>query len=268
MESAAEILEEISRLEKELSGYKTQTDSLKLSINGSFGKLGSKYSALYSPDLLIQVTVTGQLALLMLIERLHLAGVRCISANTDGVVLHYPESLAPTAESICFDWSLSTSYTLEATQYRAIGSRDVNNYVAVTTSDKVKGKGCFAQSGLAKNPDGQIIYKAVAAQVAQGVPYKKTIRECEDIRDFVTVRRVQGGAVWRGEKLGRAVRFYISTSVPENECILYATNSNRVPKSAGAKPCMVLPEHFPGDVDYRYYETEAEKLLCEIGWTD
>ena len=144
----------------------------------------------------------------------------------------------------------------------------MNNYVAVTTGGKVKGKGCFAQSGLAKNPDGQIIYKAVAAQVAQGVPYKKTIRECEDIRDFVTVRRVQGGAVWRGEKLGRAVRFYISTSVPENECILYATNSNRVPKSAGAKPCMVLPEQFPDDVDYRYYETEAEKLLCEIGWTE
>lgn len=256
------------RIRAKREGDKVTADSLKLSINGSFGKLGSKYSALYSPDLLIQVTVTGQLALLMLIERLHLAGVRCISANTDGVVLHYPESLAPTVESICFDWSLSTSYTLEATQYRAIGSRDVNNYVAVTTGGKVKGKGCFAQSGLAKNPDGQIIYKAVAAQVAQGVPYKKTIRECEDIREFVAVRRVQGGAVWRGEKLGRAVRFYISTSVPENECILYATNSNRVPKSAGAKPCMVLPEQFPDDVDYRYYETEAEKLLCEIGWKE
>jgi hypothetical protein len=204
----------------------------------------------------------------MLIERLHLAGVRCISANTDGVVLHYPEHLAPTVESVCFDWSLSTSYTLEATRYSAIGSRDVNNYVAVTTSGKVKGKGCFAQSGLAKNPDGQIIYTAVAKQVADGTPYAETIRACQDIREFVTVRRVQGGAVWRGEKLGKAVRFYISTSVPQSECIHYATNSNRVPKSAGALPLMTLPETFPTDVDYHYYEVEAEKLLAEIGWRE
>ena len=268
METKENLIARLGELKKELSFQKTQMNSLKLSINGSFGKLGSKYSALYSPDLLIYVTVTGQLALLMLIERLHLAGVRCISANTDGVVLHYPESLVPTVESVCFDWSLSTSYTLEATRYKAIASRDVNNYVAVTLSGNIKGKGCFASSGLSKNPDGQIIYTAVAKQVADGTPYQETIRACRDIREFVTVRRVQGGAVWRGEKLGKAVRFYISTSVPENECILYATNNNRVPKSAGAKPCMVLPEQFPGDVDYRYYETEAEKLLCEIGWTE
>jgi hypothetical protein len=43
-------------------------DSLKITINGSFGKLGNYYSALYAPDLMVQVTVTGQLALLKLIE--------------------------------------------------------------------------------------------------------------------------------------------------------------------------------------------------------
>lgn len=254
------------RLKAKREGDEVTADTLKICVNGSFGKLGSNYSALFSPDLLIQVTVTGQLALLMLIERLHLAGAKCVSANTDGVVLLYPQHLAQTVETICFDWSLTTSYTLEATRYKTLASRDVNNYVAVTTSGKIKGKGCFAQSSLAKNPDGQIIYKAVSRQVAEGIPYQQTIRECTDIREFVTVRRVQGGAVWRGEKLGRAVRFYISSSVPHSECIQYATNSNRVPKSAGALPLMMLPETFPADVDYHYYEVEAEKLLADIGW--
>ena len=56
------------RLAAKRSGDKVTADSLKITINGSFGKLGSKWSCLYSPDLLIQVTVTGQLSLLMLIE--------------------------------------------------------------------------------------------------------------------------------------------------------------------------------------------------------
>jgi len=56
-------------------------DSLKITINGSFGKLGTSYSKLYAPDLFKQVTITGQLALLMLIEALELRGVRQDSAT-------------------------------------------------------------------------------------------------------------------------------------------------------------------------------------------
>ena len=51
-------------------------------VNGTFGKLGNMFSIIYSPDLLFQVTLTGQLTLLLLIERLELAGVRVVSANT------------------------------------------------------------------------------------------------------------------------------------------------------------------------------------------
>lgn len=254
------------RMQAKRAGDTVVADTLKICVNGSFGKLGSKYSALYSPDLLIQVTVTGQLALLMLIESLCAIGVRVLSANTDGIVLHYPDGLASDVEAVCFDWTLRTSYELEATRYQAIASRDVNNYVAVKTNGKTKGKGCFAPAGLRKNPDGLIVYEAVAQQIAQGRDYRETIRSCRDIRQFVSLRRVQGGAKWRDQLLGKTVRFYISSSVPQSECIHYATNSNRVPKSAGARPLMDLADEFPADVDYQYYEVEAEKLLCEVGW--
>ena len=56
------------RIEAKHRGDKVTADTLKICVNGSFGKLGSKYSALYAPELLIQTTLTGQLALLMLIE--------------------------------------------------------------------------------------------------------------------------------------------------------------------------------------------------------
>src|SRR5690606_35062808 len=104
---------------------------------------------------------------------------------------------------VCFEWMLDTSYELESTPYACVASRDVNNYAAVTTSGQIKGKGVFASTGLSKNPDLAIITRAVALQIAKGIDYKKTIRDCDDIRQFVAVRRVTGGAVWRDEYLGK-----------------------------------------------------------------
>lgn len=256
------------RLEAKKRGDKVAAETLKIAVNGSFGKLGSKYSALYAPDLLIQTTLTGQLALLMLIERLVLAGVRVASANTDGIVIHHKKTLTNTVQQIMWDWMLDTSYTLERTDYVAIASRDVNNYLAVKPDGSSKGKGCFASGGLQKNPDQPIIYDAVAAYIATGEPISKTITQCRDITRFCTVRQVKGGAKWRGELLGKAVRFYLSTSVASDECIHYNLNNNRVPKSAGAKPLMQLPDTFPDDVCYRSYLVAAEKLLCEVGYKD
>ena len=255
-----------SELRKELAYQKTQDAVLKISINGAFGKLGSKYSVLYSPDLLIQTTITGQLGLLMLIEKLSLAGIKVLSANTDGLVLHYPEEQADTVETICFDWMLLTSFNLETTGYNAIASRDVNNYVAVGTDGSVKGKGLFTNTGLNKNPDFSIVARAAALQVSEGLDFRETIRGCDDVTQFVTVRQVNGGAIWRDSPLGRAVRFYISSEIASDECIHYVTNGNRVPKSAGARPLMILPDNLPSDINYKYYETETEKLLSEIGY--
>lgn len=265
METAEQIKARIEELEAELSHHKVQSDTLKVSINGSFGKLGSKYSALYAPELLIQTTITGQLALLMLIERMESEGVRVASANTDGIVCVCPKNREQLMEEIAFDWSLGTSYELERTDYTAVASRDVNSYVAVKTDGGVKGKGCFAPPSLSKNPDLPIVYQAVAKYVADGTPIEQTIRDCDDVRQFVTVRRVQGGAEWRGEYVGKAVRFYYSTDVADDECIHYAKNSNRVPKSAGAKPLMQLPDKLPSDINYATYIVEAEKLLAEVG---
>ena len=254
------------RLAAKRAGDKVTAEVLKIVVNGTFGKLGSKYSFLYSPDLLIQTTITGQLAILMLIEQMAAAGINTVSANTDGIVLRAPLALDRDMEAVAWHWMLSTGYTLERSDYRMLASRDVNNYLAVKSGGGLKGKGIFAAPSLAKNPDCQIVYDAVAAHIAHGVPFKQTIRGCTDIRKFVVVRRVTGGAVWGGEPLGKAVRYYYSTSVPSDQIITYAKNGNKVPKSEGTRPLMELPDAFPDDVDYHVYEVEAERLLCEVGY--
>lgn len=254
------------RLEAKRSGDKVTADVLKICVNGSFGKLGSRYSFLYAPELLIQTTITGQLALLMLIEMMHDAGIRCMSANTDGIVLLCDGDQEQTMEDVAWDWMLRTSYELERTDYRTLASRDVNNYMAVKRGGSIKGKGIFAEASLAKNPDGQIVYDAVSARIAKGIPITKTIQGCKDILKFVTVRRVQGGGQWGDEYLGKAVRFYYSNAVPADATINYVKNGNKVPQSQGTRPLMVLPDTFPQDVDYKVYEDAANKLLWEVGY--
>lgn len=254
------------RIKAKRAGDKVTAETLKIAVNGSFGKLGSKYSALYAPEMLIQTTITGQLALLMLIERFELAGGRVVSANTDGVVVLYKKDVEQKIAAVAWDWMLDTSFQLEESRYRALASRDVNNYVAIKLDGSVKCKGVFAAGGLAKNPDREIIYDAVAQHIANGTSIETTIRACTDIKKFLTLRKVNGGGVWRGQYLGRAVRFYLSTSVPQTECIQYSTNSNRVPKSSGAMPVMELPKNFPTDVDYEAYIDEAKDLQVEVGY--
>ena len=254
------------RIRAKHSGDKVTANTLKIVVNGSFGKLGSKWSALYAPELMLQTTITGQLALLMLIEAFELAGLRVYSANTDGVVVKCKADQVDTMRNICFDWMLSTSYELEETHYKALASRDVNNYVAVTTEGELKRKGVFASGGLAKNPDCNVCFTAVGELLANGIPLSETIVNCKDVTQFVTVRKVTGGAKWRDEYLGKAVRFYYSKDVDLSVNIEYVKNGNKVPKSDGAKPLMTLPDTMPADVDYKRYIAMAEELLKGVGY--
>lgn len=256
------------RLHAKQTGDKVTDESLKITINGSFGKLGSKWSVLYSPDLMLQVTITGQLSLLMLIERLELAGISVISANTDGIVLKFHKDNEDKVEQIVDEWQFDTDYELEATDYLSLNSRDVNNYIAVKEGS-TKGKGAYADHYehyymLRTNPVNDICSEAVKEFLMSGKPVEQTIKACGDIRKFLNIRTVNGGAIHDGNKLGKAIRWYYGAN--ELDAIYYVTSGNKVPKSDGGVPLMDLPDKFPKDVDYQWYINEANSILKDIGY--
>ena len=266
------------RLAAKKAGDKVVADSLKITINGSFGKFGSKWSALCSPNLLIQTTITGQLSLLMLIQRVERKGIEVVSANTDGLVIKCPRSRLGELNEIVAKWERDTGFDTEETRYKALYSQNVNNYIAVKEDGSVKLKGYFAPSALMKNPANDICTDAVIAHITEGKALRDTIRACRDITKFVTVRTVNGGALWgdgadvgAGDYLGKVVRFYYSTesdgAIHYKKPNAHGTH-NKVPKSERTRPLMELPEHFPDDIDYRRYEDEARKMLIDIGYHD
>lgn len=258
----AEIEARIKELEVELT-YRTMTmNSLKTAINGSYGKFGSQYSFLFSPDLLIQTTLTGQLCLLMLIESVELAGAKVMSANTDGIVVYANKSKMVDISAAYVTWELETGFDLEKTNYTGLYSRDVNNYIAVKPNGEIKGKGAFAETSLMKNPSTPICYEAVKRFIARGEPLENTVKDCKDVTQFLAVRTVKGGAMWRDQFLGKTVRWYYST---DNSTINYKSNGNKVPKSDGSKPMMQLTESIPSDIDYQWYLDECKTILETLG---
>lgn len=261
------------RIEAKKRKDKVTANSLKIVVNGSFGKLGSKYSNLYAPDLLTQVTLTGQLSLLLLIERLELHAIPVVSANTDGIVIKCPRDKIDLMHAIVKGWEKDTRFEMESQEYRALYSRDVNSYIAVKPDGKTKNKGAFANPWsdssdksmwLHKNPVNLICTEAVEKLLGFGTPLTTTIRECRDITKFVTTRMVSGGAVKGSEYLGKNIRWYYATG--EQGEIVIAKSGNKVPRSEGAKPLMELPDTFPDDVDFDWYVAEAEKMLEQLAY--
>lgn len=253
------------RVAAKKSGDKVTDAALKITINGSFGKFGSKYSALYSPELLIQTTITGQLSLLMLIEALEDAWIPVVSANTDGLVIKVPRERWHIYEEVVRAWESQTNFSTEANNYDALYSRDVNNYLAIKEGGKgYKAKGVYAPAMLMKNPVNQVCVDAVVGLLLRGTPVRDTIESCEDMRKFVTIRQVKGGAVHRGQYLGRAVRWYYSTSC-RGETINYKINGNTVARSDGAMPMMEMLGSVPLDLDVEWYVRESYDMLVDMG---
>lgn len=204
------------RVHAKRAGNKAMANTLKIVLNGTFGKLGSLFCSFYAPELMLAVTITGQLNLLCLIHELSkLPGVKVESANTDGILVSYTLSKRKRVLQVLQGNSQRTSFSYEETPYRRVAMKDVNNYFAVTDArasaiispqgidefqakgGKVKRKGLYAEAGVLqnKNPSMEICSDAVAAFLADGTVLPATILGCTDIRKFVEIRSVKGGGV-------------------------------------------------------------------------
>ena len=238
------------------------SNTIKIILNGIFGKLGSVYSCLFAPHLLIGVTLTGQLSLLMLIEDILLNGFELVSANTDGITVKGKKSKREELEQLLVNWEKTTSGELDRTDYKAIYNESVNSYIAILDKG-IKRKGTYAVAGISKNPVTTICNEAVINYISNNVPVENTILDNKhDITKFLVVRKAIGGGMWRGEYLGKTIRWYYSI---DGDRITQKTNGNQVATSEGAKPLMVLPDIAPKDIDFKYYIDKSNKMLKQLG---
>ncbi len=264
------------RLGAKHRGDKPTADSLKIVINGTYGKLGSVWSIVYGPKLLFHTTIGGQLYLLMLTEALEMNGIHVVSGNTDGIMVKCPRHLLERMGEIVAWWEGITNFKMDGKNYKGLYSRDINNYIAIDENLNVKHKGAYynpwddpkenPEFKLKKNPVTTISIVAVDEFLTKGIPVEQTIYGCKDIRKFIRTQGIKGGAVKDGDYLGGQVRWYYSTEERGKE-IVRANNGHLVNSSRGGKPAMQLPLTLPDDIDHEWYIARSLKILKEIGAT-
>jgi hypothetical protein len=202
----------------------------KLILNSTYGLTGDENSFLYDPRMTMQITINGQLSLSMLYEMIceQIPEAIPLMQNTDGLETMIPTASVSKYMDICTMWENITKLSLEHDQYKKMIIRDVNNYIAISTNDKVKCKGAFEWEDLHKkkvavfhkNKSFLIIPKAIYAYFVNGVKPEDFLAQNQSIQDYCAGVKSKSGWYYEErnieqgslsiKKLQKIVRYFVS----------------------------------------------------------
>ncbi|WP_337380413.1 hypothetical protein [Phocaeicola coprophilus] len=260
---------------------KLAAEALKIVINAIYGKFGFEMFFLFDRFAQMQVTINGQLMVMMVVEALELDGIHVVSANTDGIIVKLPKNKEEDFKRITDDWCAQNKLGADSEQYKLFVTRDINNYFNIQSNDKIEYKGSLDPhqylKDLKKGYDMPVVAKAVFEYFAHGVPVMETLRNHKDILDFcktqnvgkqfeVVYQKVENGKVI-DVRSQRHVRFYVSTK----GVVIMKENVHDKKRSvlASGKPVIILNKLDDKDIalrniDYKYYYEEAYKIINPI----
>ena len=163
-------------------------NGFKLPLNTTYGAMGAEFNKLYDPRMRLLVCITGQMALFDLLEKIE-PHATIIQSNTDAhYYIPFSDEDAKKIDELAKDWEKRTGYTLDNDPFKAIFQKDVNNYLAVTATGKVKFKGAIGLTNGLKVSKA-VVSNAFINYVVGGKDYKEFINECNDLRQFQIIAK-------------------------------------------------------------------------------
>ena len=219
---------------------KNKRGGYKLCNNKAYGAMKDKYNALYDPLMANNICVTGQLALLLLIEMLE-PHCKLIQSNTDGLIvkLHSLDDY-DIIDDIAYEWEQMTGVTLGFDPIiLKIYQKDVNNYLFIDEFGKVEAKGAYVKELSDLDFDLPIVNKALREYMINGTPLSKTINNCSDLIMFQKIVKLSSKYDWVehncSKYTNKCYRVFASNSVRDG--IIYKCKS-------------IFKEGFRDDDDY------------------
>lgn len=201
---------------KKFPELKTKRAGYKLCNNKAYGCMKDQYNALYDPLMANNICVTGQLALLLLIEMIE-PHCQLIQSNTDGLIvkLHNLDDYE-VIDDICYEWEQLTHVKLAFDPIiTKIYQKDVNNYLFINEFGEVESKGAYVKELNPLDNDLPIVNKALKEYMINGTPVEKTINEAEDLIDFQKIVKLSSKycrVEWNGQEFNnKCYRVFAST---------------------------------------------------------
>ena len=182
----------------------------KIILNSTYGLSNDKHSFLYDPQFTMQVTINGQLTLMMIFTMLseRVPGAIPLMTNTDGFEIMIPNKHKGLYMKICREWEDITKLKLEHDEYQKLIAPDVNNYIGINkykeipqadylklkssnpealfkkesnrhyyAATKCKGRFEFKNLALHKNKSFQIVSKALYYFFVHKIDPKKYLKK-------------------------------------------------------------------------------------------
>lgn len=257
------------RLAAKHNGDKAKAEVYKIIINSLYGKMADKTSFNRDDALQLQVTLNGQLFLIMLMEQFHIAGFEVISGNTDGVYIK-ADNRIDEAQAVADEWMKDTGFTLESKTSTRFVSTAINDY-ALYHPDLgwYHRKGGFANN---KRTKPSIITDAVLNAISTDEPVDSYIRRGENLLDYLYSGSVRDSKVTQlkhGDNPAQKTNRWYKSSQGQaiKKCTLVdgVEKWSQVPNTDQCNVANRLETFsIPGDLDFDYYIQEAQTLLDNL----
>ena len=215
-----------TRLAAKKAGDKEKAGALKLVVNTVYGAMLNRYNDLADRRAGRSVCISNQLAMTQLIVMLsrRCESIDFININTDGIMFFIDKAEDALAAQIVEEWSRITGFEMERDEFKRIVQKDVNNYIGILISGKMKTKGGYVK--LYKGGDFTsnslvIIHKAIVDYLVKDIPVETTIRSATNINDFQMIAKTGG-------TYERSVHMIDGKAKPvQNVNRIYATKNKR-----------------------------------------
>lgn len=252
---------------------------LKLVLNSTYGVMKDKNNALYDPLQANRVCVYGQLLILDLVEHLE-PYAEIIQSNTDGVLVKMPEGQDEEVwfnliDDVAHEWEVRTGLKLEFDEYREIFQKDVNNYIILDSWGHWKSKGAYVKELSPLDYDLPIINKALVEFMVHGVSVERTVRECDDLKEFQLVSKISGKYthILHGNRKikEKCIRIFASKNRSDAGVQkVHATTGRPAKIPNSPEHCFIFNEEVngvrvPEQLDKQWYINLAKKRLEDFG---
>lgn len=270
-----------SKMAYQKAGDKVGKENAKISVNSLYGLLKSKGSPVRDAKVLYQVTVNGQLFLLMLTEQLELLDNVVVKyQNTDGIMAQYPKEMKEEVERVTKEFEEYIKIPLEAVPMKEVYLQSVSSYIAITEKGDVKRKGQFKKiedKELKDDSSANIVAIALEQYFVNNIPIKKTILEHQNIFDFYIGMKKLENQIYRYNVLvdgvsttvdyhDKVIRFYVSK---QNSVITKLTDEGKRTSIIKGYTTTMAQNHIEKPmadykINYSYYIHECNKIIDDI----
>ena len=197
--------------------------------------------------------------------------LRIIQMNTDGLTVKLPRGAEEAMRQVVQWWEGITKLRMEFAEYRTMFIRDVNNYIALYTSGKVKRKGAYEYDLEWYQNHSALVVSKVAEQVLlHGAPIRETVEQWGNLYDFMLRTKVpRSSHLLHGEdRVQNVSRYVVSKNGKQLTKVMPPLAKKpdvwrRIGVESGwnVTICNDAREVAGAEIEFDYYIREVEKLV-------